>query len=136
MGVGVDTTSSSHEIAGEPSVTTALERLVVASQGVITKRIDLALLEGEELLSRTLRLVAFASIGMMLATAAWFALLAALIEWLFPDQSRALHLALFGLANLSAGGGLIGVGLRPLRRPAPNSGIVHPHEIGGRKVAS
>ena len=52
---------------GEPSVSSSLEHLVAGSQGVTTKRIDLALLEGQELLSRTLQLAALVAFAMVLA---------------------------------------------------------------------
>ena len=62
---------SRHGGAAEPSVSSALEHLVAGSQGAITKRIDLALLEGQELLSRTFRGAALLGFGMVLAAGAW-----------------------------------------------------------------
>jgi len=47
--------------------------LVAGSQGVITKRIDLALLEGQELFSRSIERAALAGAGAVLAAVAWFA---------------------------------------------------------------
>ena len=61
------------------SVSAAIEHLVAGSQGVITKRIDLALLEGQELLSRTFRGAAFLGFGMVMAAGAWFAAATALV---------------------------------------------------------
>jgi hypothetical protein len=52
--------------AGEPSVSSSLEHLVAGGQGVITKRIDLALLEGQELLSRSSQRAALVGTGMIL----------------------------------------------------------------------
>ena len=60
-------------LTDEPSVTSSLGHLVAGSQGVITKRIDLALLEGRELLSRSIERAALVGAGMVLAAAAWFA---------------------------------------------------------------
>ena len=81
----VDGERAGHGATGEPSVSSSLEHLVAGSQGVITKRIDLALLEGQELLSRTLQRAALVGVGMVLAAAAWFAVAACLVLFATPD---------------------------------------------------
>ena len=60
-------------------VSSSLDHLVAGSQGVITKRIDLALIEGQELLSHTLQRAALVGFGMVLAAGAWFAVAACLV---------------------------------------------------------
>jgi len=55
---------------GEPSISSSLDPLIAGSQGVITKRIDLALLEGHELLSRSVERGALVGAGMVLAAVA------------------------------------------------------------------
>ena len=109
--------------AGEPSVASSLEHLVAGSQGVITKRIDLALLEGQELLSRTLQRAALVSGGMVLAAAAWFAGAAALVLFVMPDANPVVRLAAFALLNGTCAAGLVTLALRrgrPQTRVRPN----------------
>lgn len=95
-----------HSAAGEPSVSSAIEHLVASSQGVITKRIDLAMLEGRELLSRTLQGAVFVGLGMVVGAGAWFALVACLVSLVLPDANLTVRLAAFGLLNA---GGTVGL---------------------------
>jgi len=97
---------------GEPSVSSSIEHLVTSSQGVITKRIDLALLEGQELLSRTVRCAVLVTFGMVLAAGAWFALAACLALLVTPSAKLALRLAAFGLLNAGAAVGLVALAMR------------------------
>ena len=99
-----------HSPAGEPSVSSSLEHLVASSQGVITKRIDLALLEGQELLSRTLHRAALFAFGMVLAAGAWFAVAACLV--LLVTTNPVLRLAAFGLLNAGGALGLVALAMR------------------------
>jgi uncharacterized membrane protein YqjE len=110
---------------GEPSVSSSLEHLVAGGQGVITKRIDLALLEGQELLSRTLRGAALVGFGMVLAAAAWFAVAACLVLLVTPDANLVVRLALFGLLNGAGAVGLVALGTRgqPEIRARPNGHV-------------
>jgi uncharacterized membrane protein YqjE len=102
-----------HGVNGEPSVSSALEHLAAGSQGVITKRIDLALLEGQELLSRTLQRAGLVGAGTLLAVAAWFAWTVCLVQFVVPDASLVVRLALFALLN---GGGAVGLVTLAMRR--------------------
>ena len=104
-----------HSPAGEPSVSSSLEHLVAGSQGVITKRIDLALLDGKELLSHSLQGAAFVAFAMVLAAGAWFALAGCLVLAVIPNAKLVIHLAAFGLLNLGAALGLVALAMR--RRP-------------------
>lgn len=101
-----------HSPAGEPSVSSSLEHLVAGSQGVITKRIDLALLEGQELLSRTLRRAALVAFGLVLASGAWFAVAACLVLLVTPNANAVLRLAAFGLLNAGGALGLFALAMR------------------------
>jgi uncharacterized membrane protein YqjE len=103
--------------AGEPSVSSSLEHLVAGSQGVITKRIDLALLEGQELLSRTLQRAALVGAGMVLAAVAWFAGAGAFVLFVAPDASPVIRLAAFGLLNGAGAAGLVTLAMRHSRPP-------------------
>ena len=102
--------------AGEASVSSSLEHLVAGSQGVITKRIDLALLEGQELLSHTLQRAALVGCGMVLAAGAWFAVAACLVLVVIPNANLVLRLAAFGLLNAGGALGLVALAMRG--RPA------------------
>lgn len=103
---------------GEPSVSSALEHLVAGGQGVITKRIDLALLEGQELLSRTLQRAALVGVGLVLAAAAWFAMTACVVLFITPDASLVAHLAAIGVLN---GAGAVGLVTLAMRRGRPQT---------------
>lgn len=93
-------------------MSSALERLGAAGQGVVAKRIDLALLEGQELLSRALGRAALLGPGTVVAVVAWFALAAAVVLVIAPAASMAVHLAIFGLVNAGAALVLVALGVR------------------------
>jgi|SRR5579862_712511 len=106
----------------EPSVSSALEHLGIAGQGVITKRIDLALLEGREVLSRTLGGAALIGAGVLLAAAAWFAVAAGSTLFMIPAAHPIDRFAVFAVLNGAAALGLVALGMRrgqpqPLVRP-------------------
>ena len=107
-----------HSPAEEPSVSSSLEHLVAGSQGVITKRIDLALLEGRDLLSHSLQRAALVGFGMVLAAGAWFAFAACLVLLVTPNASLVLRLAAFGLLNAGGALGLVALAMRG-RPPTP-----------------
>lgn len=88
--------------ADEPSLSSALERLGAAGQGVVAKRIDLALLEGQELLSRALGRIGLIGPAMILAVVAWVAVAAAFVLMVAPAATRAVQLAMFGSVNAGA----------------------------------
>ena len=113
--------------AAEPSVSAALEHLMAGSQGVIAKRIDLALLEGQELLSRTLRGAALVGLGMVLAAGAWFAVATCLVLLFTPGAEPIVRLAIFALLNGAGAVGLLTFAMRgrPSAPPsASHSGVV------------
>ena len=93
---------------------------------MITKRIDLALLEGRELLSRTLQSAALVGIGIILAAAAWFAVTACVVLLLIPDARWVARLAGFGLLN---GGTAVGLVTLAARRGRPQA-RVRPNVMG------
>ena len=97
---------------GEPSVSSSLEHLVAGSQGMITKRIDLALLEGRELLSSSIERGALLGAGMLLAAVAWLAGVACAVLFAIPDASLVVHVAVFGLINGAAAAGLLALAMR------------------------
>jgi hypothetical protein len=104
---------------GEPSVSSSLQHLVAGSEGVITKRIDLALLEGRELLSRSIERAVLLGAGMILAVAAWLAGAGAFVLFVTPDAPPVIRLAAFGLLNLAGALGLVTLAARGGRTPTP-----------------
>lgn len=117
--------AAGHSVTGEQSVSSSLEHLVAGSQGVITKRIDLALLEGQELLSRSVERGALAGAGLLLAAAAWFAAAGAFVLFVLPDARPVIHFAAFGLLNAGGALGFMALAMRrgrPQTRIRPNSG--------------
>ena len=113
-GPGRGHTGGHGEGAGKSSVSSSLAHLVAGSQGVITKRIDSALLEGQELLSRILRRATLVALGSALAVAAWLATVACVVLFANPRASMALRLAVFALLN---GAGALALIALALRRP-------------------
>ena len=112
--------ASEHGIAAEvgppgPSVSSALERLLAASQGVITKRIDLALLEVQEIMSRGVADAVLAVVSVVCAAAAWFALALCIVLLVAPDASLVERLGLFTILNTVAAG----LAVLVLRRSRP-----------------
>ena len=107
-----DDGAGGHRAKDEASVSSAIEHLVVSSQGVITKRIDLALLEGHELLSSTLQRAALVGLGMVLGAGAWFAAAASVVLLVTPDANLVLRVAAFGLLNAGGALGLVALAAR------------------------
>ena len=105
-----------HGGAPEASVSSALEHLVAGSQGAITKRIDLALLEGQELLSRTFRGAALLGFGMVLAAGAWFAAATCLVLLAAPDANLIVRLAIFSVLNAAGTVSLVALAMRGRRQ--------------------
>lgn len=87
-----------------PSVSSALERLLAASQSVVTKRIDLALLEVQEIVSRGVAGAVLAGLSALCVAAAWFALTLCVVLLLAPDASLVERLGLFAILNTVAAG--------------------------------
>lgn len=86
--------------------------MVISTQSVISKKIDLALLEGQERITRGTSSALLAACGGLLACVAWLGV-AACIALSFPDSSSTLgRAAVFTAVNAIAAILL----LRPLRR--------------------
>lgn len=86
----------------EPTLASALEHVITASQGVITKRIDLALLEMQQLLTRTTLRLALLISAITIGCFAWLACTACLVLVISPQASLPAQLAMFGGLNLIA----------------------------------
>jgi membrane protein implicated in regulation of membrane protease activity len=98
--------------AGEPSVPAALEKIATASQRVLSKRIDLLMLDNHEMISRLLVKAALLSVGVVAGLAAWMSAVAALVTWLVPTWSTAGQLGIFALLNAVVAGAVIAFTLR------------------------
>jgi hypothetical protein len=96
-----------------PTLSTALEHLVVGSQAVITERIDLALLDGKELLSRNLQRAALGGLCIIVGAAAWFALAACIAQLIGADATSVGRVAIFAALN---GGAAVVFGTLAVRR--------------------
>ncbi|HYC56583.1 MAG TPA: phage holin family protein [Candidatus Binatia bacterium] len=98
--------------AQEPSLPAALEKLTAATQGVITKRIDLVMLEIHELVGTLVMKTGLIVFGVIVALAAWFGAISALVLWLTPNMGTVGHLAIFSLVNLAIGAVVVFFALR------------------------
>ena len=114
--------------APEPSVTSALERLLAASQGVVTKRIDLALLEAQEIVSRGVLGAALVGLSVLWVAAAWFALAACVVLLVTADANLIGRIGLFAVLNAGAAG----VTVVTLQRRRPQA--VLPPRVGGSET--
>jgi len=68
---------------------------------------DLAMLEAQRALSRTLQRTALVGFGMVMGTGAWFAAAAWFVLLISPDANLTLHLAAFALLNAAVAVGLV-----------------------------
>jgi uncharacterized membrane protein YqjE len=96
-----------------PSVPAALEKIATATQRVVTKRIDLFLLENRELVKDLAVKAGFVAFGTITALAAWFSGIAALVLFLMPQWSLAAKLLAFTGINLIVGAVVVAMSLRP-----------------------
>jgi hypothetical protein len=103
----------------EPSVPAALEKIASASQRVLSKRIDLLMLDNHELISRLLVKAAALSVGVVTGLSAWLSALSALVMLLLPTWSTAGRLAMFALLNAVFSAVVVAV---VLRKPPKLSG--------------
>jgi hypothetical protein len=96
---------------------------------VISKRIDLVTLESHELVSTLIAEAGLVLFGAVVALAAWFAGLGALILYLMPGFGPILHLAAYAAVNAVVGAVVVAFALRtklptlaaevPDQQPAP-----------------
>lgn len=83
----------------EPSLTDSLEHLFASSQAVVTKRIDLALLEGKELVSRSLINAALLGVAVFLGAVGWIAGVWALVLQILPQYGQINQFGAFAAIN-------------------------------------
>lgn len=80
-----------------------MEKLLTASQRVMSDRIDLALLDLGDLASRSVRAMSFAVAGAGLLLGGWFALLAAVVIAVDRWLPISVGVALAALVNIALG---------------------------------
>lgn len=103
----------------DPSWPVALERLATATQGVITKRIDLVMLESSELVSTMIVRSALIGFGVLLALAAWSSGTAAVILYLMPAAGIMLQLIVYAGSTATLGVAVLAYAVRtPAAPPA------------------
>ena len=88
--------------APSATMTSSLDQFVAGSQGMIGKRIDLALLDGQELLSRSAHRFALITTALLLALGGWFAWTWAFATWAAPDGNPLARLTVFGALQFVA----------------------------------
>lgn len=86
----------------EPSLAQALERLLIASQRVVSDRIDLAMLDLHALVGRTVQSAMLGGVAIGLGLGGWFALIGAAVSALALHLPLWAALAIAGAANLAA----------------------------------
>lgn len=101
-----------------PSLSSALERVLNASQRVITDRIDLVRLESAAAISRALRGGALLGVGSILISGGWFAAMAIVMVLLDEYVTPTAALAVVALLSVATGGSFVVLGLRRLLAPA------------------
>jgi len=89
--------------SAEPSLASAMEKLLLASQRLLSDRIDLALLDLRELASRSVRALSFAVAGAGLLLGGWFSLVAALVIAADRWMPISLGVALAAFVNIALG---------------------------------
>lgn len=104
-------TATTPVVENEPSVASALERIVLASQRVVGDRIDLALLEVRELLAITFRGLLALGLALGLLLFAWVAASSMLVFLLLGVMSRSAALGVVAGINLVLGGVLLRIAL-------------------------
>jgi hypothetical protein len=103
--------------ATEHSVGAALEHVIVASQRVITDRLDLLRLEVSESVGHGLRGVLLISAGVLVSCCAWLALTGAMLAILTNYLSLPVCLLIVATLHAGAGSILIAGGVRDTREP-------------------
>jgi hypothetical protein len=105
-------TGSTHD---QPSLATAVSRIVDAGQRLVMDRIDLARLDILDVIERAERGAALIIAGALFATVGWLGAMTAVVVALQPYFSLSGAAALIGGANLLIGGGLVLLGMQRLR---------------------
>ena len=102
------------ETADEPSVSSALERVLDASERVIVDRIELMRLDTHETVLRTLRAAIILAAGAALLCGGWFAAMAIVVHVLDQFGAPAAGYAIVACLSVTVGASLVARGMRPM----------------------
>ena len=95
----------------------SIEHLVAGGQGVLSKHVDLALLEAREMLAHSLRALALLCVCVLVGTVAWFTLIAAAVVWALPAATDVAQLLTFSFVN---GLAAVALAMRARRQERPS----------------
>ena len=98
-------------LENEPSIGSALERVVTASQKVVQERTELVFLEVRELLAATFEGLLALGLAVGLLLLAWVSAVAAMIIFLTEVMSRSSALAVAASVNIVLGAVLVRVAM-------------------------
>jgi len=98
-------------VENEPSLGSALERVVSASQKVVQERTELVFIEVRELLSATFEGLLALGLAVGLLLLAWVAAVAAMIIFLTELMPRSGALAVAALVNVTLGAVLVRIAM-------------------------
>jgi uncharacterized membrane protein YqjE len=112
----------------ESGVGPALDRVFRASQRVLIDRIDLVLLEIQQLMARGFLGVIALAVAAGLVLGGWFSLMA-LVILLADASARPMLLGIVGVANLAIGAGLVRLAASYVQAPKL---IMEPEPSGAR----
>ena len=107
----------SREKADEPSVSSAIEHVIDASERIIVDRIELMRLDTHETVSRTLRGASLLALGGVLLCGGWFAAMAIVVVALEEYGAPTAGYAIVFCLSLAAGASLVAFGMQRLPRP-------------------
>ncbi len=105
------------DTSASPSLSSAFERVLTASQRVITDRIDLVRLESAATISHAIRGGALLGVGGILICGGWFAAMGIVVVLLDAYVTLTAGLAVVALLSLAAGGSFVVLGLQRLLPP-------------------
>lgn len=107
------------------SLGATLEHLIAGSQGLIAKRLDLALLEGEDLFSRRTEHAALVGVGVLLLAGACLAITHAISFLVIDNPGSVLRVLVFGLLNFIAAMGALVLARRQGRHSSREVSRIH-----------
>ena len=98
-------------VENDPSISSALERVVVASQKVVQERTELVFFEVRELLEATFEGLLALGLAIGLFLLAWVSATAAMIFFLMEVMARSVALAIAAVINIAFGAVLVRVAM-------------------------
>jgi hypothetical protein len=112
MANGAKLTSWNRDVDGDRALPGALDRVLQASQRMLSDRVDLVLLDVQSVLGLVVRGLLAVGLSAALFLIAWLAAMGILLVLCAGAMPRPAALALVVAANAAAGSALLAVGLR------------------------